>query len=143
MKLTQISLFLENRKGRLADVCSVLGKNKVNIRALTIAETDEFGVLRMVVDQPDKALATLRSNGFVASVTHIVAVEVDDRPGGLAAVLRVLTDAGLNIEYMYGFVEKKTDRALMVFRFDDPDRALEILRTNGINVVGQAEVQSL
>jgi hypothetical protein len=143
MKLTQISLFLENRKGRLAEVCSVLGRDKVNIRALTIAETDEFGVLRMVVDQPDKALATLRAGGFVASVTHIVALEVDDRPGGLAAVLRVLTEAGLNIEYMYGFVEKKTDRALMVFRFDDPDKALEVLRKNGINVVGQAEVQSL
>lgn len=143
MKLTQISLFLENRKGRLADVCTLLGKNSINIRALTIAETDEFGVLRVVVDQPDKALQVLKSAQFVATVTQIVAIEVDDQPGGLAGILRTLNDAGLNIEYMYGFVEKKSDKALMVFRFDEPDRALQVLKTNRIAVVGQSEIESL
>ncbi|MBD3239588.1 MAG: ACT domain-containing protein [Chitinivibrionales bacterium] len=143
MKVTQISLFLENRKGRLAEVCSLLGETGVNIRALTIAETDEFGVLRMVVDNPDKALQTLRANNFVASVTDIVAIEVGDRPGGLAAVLKTLNENDLNIEYMYGFVEKKSDNALMVFRFDEPDRAIEVLQGAGLSVVGKSDIESL
>jgi len=143
MKITQISVFLENRKGRLAEVATMLGKNDVNIRALTIAETDEFGVLRVVVDSPDKALDLLRANHFVATVTEIVAVEVDDRPGGLADILTMLNKNGLNIEYMYGFVEKKTDMAIMVFRFDEPDRALDVLQKNKIKVVGQSEIKTL
>ncbi len=143
MKVTQISVFLENRKGRLAEVTSMLGEGGVNIRALTIAETDEFGVLRIVVDAPEKALEMMRAHRFVATVTDIVAVEVDDKPGGLAAVLGAVNDAGLNIEYMYGFVEKKTDRALMVFRFDEPDRALEVLGKKGLHVVGQSDIGSL
>jgi hypothetical protein len=143
MKLTQISVFLENRKGRLSQVCGILGENSVNIRALTIAETDEFGVLRMVVDNPDKALAVLKKNDMVASVTQIVAVEVDDTPGGLARILKVVTQENLNIEYMYGFVEKKSDRALMVFRFDEPDRAIKVLKAAGVNVVGQKDVEAL
>jgi len=143
MKVTQISLFLENRKGRLFDVCTLLGKNGINIRALNIAETDEFGILRMVVDKPDKALSVLKANHFVASVTDIVAVEVDDRPGGLANVLRIVTETGLNIEYMYGFVESRTDKALMVFRFENPDKALDVLQKNGVSVVGSSEVETL
>jgi hypothetical protein len=143
MKITQISVFLENRKGRLAEVTSMLGKGGVNIRALTIAETDEFGVLRMVVDSPDKALELLRSNRFVATVTDIVAVEVEDKPGGLAAILTAITENELNIEYMYGFVEKKTDQALMVFRFDQPDKALQVLKQKGMRVVGQSDIKTL
>ncbi len=143
MKVTQISLFLENRKGRLAEVCSLLGETGVNIRALTIAETDEFGVLRMVVDNPEKALQSLRANNFVASVTDIVAIEVGDRPGGLAEVLKTLNENSLNIEYMYGFVEKKSDNALMVFRFDEPDRAIEVLQGAGLSVVGRSDIESL
>jgi hypothetical protein len=143
MKITQISVFLENRKGRLAEATRTLGKAGVNIRALTIAETDEFGVLRIVVDTPQKALDALRSGKFVATVTDIVAVEVDDRPGGLASILDSLSDSGLNIEYMYGFLEKKTERAIMVFRFDEPDKALETLSKNGVKVIGQADIQSL
>ena len=127
MKINQISIFLENRKGRLLEVTELLGKNKINIRALTIAETDDFGILRTVVDDPSKALTILKQAGFMANHTEIVAVEVDDNPGGLAKILKALDSAGLNVEYMYGFVEKQSDRALMVFRFDDSDRAVERL----------------
>jgi hypothetical protein len=143
MKLRQISLFLENRKGRLYDVCTVLGENGINIRALNIADTDEFGILRMVVDKPEEALNVLKEHTFVASVTDVVAVEVDDKPGGLAHILKTVTDTGLNIEYMYGFVEKKTDKALMVFRFDNPEQAIEVLTAQGISVVNQGEIESL
>ncbi|MFA5094952.1 MAG: ACT domain-containing protein [Candidatus Omnitrophota bacterium] len=134
MKITQLSVFLENRRGRLYDAARVLGEASVNIKALTIAENEEFGILRMVVDKPEKALELLKKNGFVASITDIVAVEVSDRPGGLAVILKILDDNGINLEYMYAFVEKNADNAIVVFRFDDPDRAIEVLSKNNIRV---------
>jgi len=143
MKLTQISVFLENRKGRLYDVCSLLGNHDINIRALTIAESPEFGILRLVVDKPKDAVDILKRKGFIAKLTDIVAVEVDDKPGGLARVLRVLYDNSVNVEYMYGFVEKFSDRALLVFRFDSPDKAIVILKKNKINIVGTKSLEKV
>jgi len=141
MKITQISVFLENRKGRLHEVAALLGKSGINIRALNIAETDDFGVLRLVVDNAAEALKVLKSGGFVASTTDIVAVEVGDRPGGLADVLRILSVSGINIEYMYGFFEKKSDKAVLVFRFDDPDAAVAILNQNHVRIINEADVK--
>lgn len=143
MRIKQISVFLENRKGRLHEVCSMLGEAKINIRALTIAETETFGVLRMVVDKPAEAVEMFRQNNITANQTDVVAVEVPDTPGGLAQVLKVLTDNNLNVEYMYGFVEKFSQSALLVFRFDDPERAGEILKQTGINVVGEQDIKGL
>ena len=143
MKITQISVFLENRKGRLYDVCSLLGSNGVNIRALTIAETESFGVLRIVVDKSDLAVKLLRENQFVANFTDVVAIEVGDKPGGLAAVLKALSDNDVNIEYMYGFVEKFSDKALLVFRFEDTDFAQQILARNSIPVVSRKDIEGL
>jgi len=143
MKITQISVFLENRKGRLFEVCSLLGSNEINIRALTIAETESFGVLRIVVDKPDIAVKLLHKNGFVANYTDVIAVEVSDKPGGLAAVLQVFADNDVNIEYMYGFVEKFSDQALLVFRFEDTERAGNILAQNEIKIVTQSEIEGL
>ncbi|MCX5687974.1 MAG: ACT domain-containing protein [Candidatus Omnitrophica bacterium] len=143
MKLTQISVFLENRKGRLCDVGSLLGNHGINIRALTIAESPEFGILRMVVDKPKDAVDILKRKGFIAKLTDIVAVEVDDRPGGLAQVLQILYDNSINVEYMYGFVEKFSDRALLVFRFDSPDKAISVLKKNKINIVGAKAMESI
>jgi hypothetical protein len=143
MKLTQISIFLENKKGRLYDVCDILGKKKINIRALTIAESEEFGILRIVVDRPQEAIKILKQNNFVANLTDIVAVEVEDRPGGLARILKVLSDGKINIEYMYGFVEKHSDNALLVFRFEDPDKAIGFLKKNKIRVIGSQELKGL
>ena len=143
MKITQISVFLENRKGRLYDVCSLLGENDVNIRALTIAETESFGVLRIVVDKSEAAIQLLQDNGFVANFTDVVAIEVGDRPGGLAAVLKIFSDNDVNIEYMYGFVEKFSDKALLVFRFEDTDFAQQILAKNSISVVTKQEIGGL
>ena len=143
MKITQISVFLENRKGRLFDVCSLLGENNINIRALTIAETESFGVLRIVVDKSDVAVKILTENGFVANMTHVVAVEVGDKPVGLASVLKIFADNDVNIEYMYGFVEKFSDKALLVFRFEDTDLAQQILAKNDIKVVTEKEIKGL
>ncbi len=143
MKLTQISVFLENRKGRLYDVCSLLGKTGINIRALTIAETESFGVLRIVVDKSDLAIQALRKNGFVANLTDVVAIEVGDKPGGLAEILGVFSDNDVNVEYMYGFVEKFSDNALLVFRFEDTDKAAKILADKGVKVVTRREIEGL
>ncbi len=143
MKITQISVFLENTKGRLADVCTLLGTNGINMRALTIAETPEFGILRVVVDKPEEAIRLLRENNFVANLTEIVAVEVDDRPNGLGRILNMLSDNNINVEYMYGFVEKFSEQALLVFRFDDTDKAIETLRKNGVRIVGKNEINNL
>ena len=143
MKITQISVFLENRKGRLFEVCSLLGQNNINIRALTIAETETFGVLRIVVDKPELATEVFKTNRITANLTSVVAVEVDDRPGGLAAALKILSDHDLNVEYMYGFVEKATDRAMLVFRFEDTDRATKVLANSGIRVVTESDIRGL
>jgi len=132
MKINQISIFIENTKGRLAEVCSILGENNINIRALTIAETPEFGILRVVLDKPEEAKEILKKNGFIATSADIVAVEVSDEPGGLAKALKVLAENNINVEYMYGFIEKATDKALMVFKFENIDKAIEVLNINGI-----------
>jgi hypothetical protein len=141
MKITQVSVFLENKKGRLLEVCSLLGKHNINIRALNVAESEGFGVLRIVVDKPQEAVDLLKKNNLVANLTDVVAVEVEDKPGGLARVLEVLSKNNINVEYMYGFVEKHSNNALMVFRFDEPEKAAKILLSNGITVVKQAQLQ--
>ena len=141
MKLTQISVFLENKEGRLFDICSLLGENDVNIRALNIAETSDYGILRMVVDKPEQALAVMKQNNIVASLTDVVGVEVEDRPGGLVEVLKILRENQINVEYMYGFFEKLTDCALLVFRFDNTAKATEILKDNGINIIASEALE--
>ncbi|MCK9431458.1 MAG: ACT domain-containing protein [Candidatus Omnitrophica bacterium] len=143
MKITQLSVFLENKKGRLYGAAQVLGEAGIDIKALTIAESEEFGVLRMVVDKPQEGLKALKEKGFVASITDIVAVEVGDHPGGLADVLKIFNDHDINLEYMYAFVEKNADNAIVVFRFDDPDKAIAVLSKNNIRVLGKKEIESL
>lgn len=143
MKVQQISIFLENRAGRLNTVTRVLGDEKVNIRALSLADTSDFGILRLIVDQPDKAKTVLTAEGFTLTLTEVIAVEVPDQPGGLADVLALLSNAGVNVEYMYAFVEKATDKAVLVFRFDDTDRAISALQGDGVRILRGEEVLSL
>ncbi len=143
MKLTQISIFLENRAGRLHDVCSLIGKNGINIRALTVAESEEFGILRIVVDKPEETIKVLKKNGFTAEFTEIVAVEVADKPGGLAGILKLFSDNRINVEYMYGFLERFSEKALLVFRFDEPDKAIEVLKKNKVRIIGKEEFKNL
>lgn len=134
MKVTQISVFLENRSGRMRQVCSVLGQNNINIRALTVAETESFGVLRIVVDKPVDAIDVLKKNGFTANMTDVVVVEMQDKPGGLAGILAVLDDNKINVEYMYAFLEKTADKAMVVFRFEHPEKAVKVLTDNKITI---------
>jgi hypothetical protein len=139
-KVTQISVFLENKKGRLFEVCHLLGRAQVNIRALNISETADYGVLRLIVDRPFEAFNVLRENNIVASHTDVVLVEVGDRPGGLASILRVINASEVNLEYMYGFFERLPDKAMLVFHFDRPDEAIQMLRRNRIRICSLADL---
>lgn len=138
MKVRQISIFLENRSGRLASVLKEVGRAGVNIRALSLADTSDFGILRLIVDDVDKCVKALRDSGHTVSTTEVLAVEVPDHPGGLAGILDVLSRASLNVEYMYAFVSRATEKALVVFRFEKIDAAIAALQKAGISVV-QAE----
>jgi len=143
VKVRQISVFLENKSGRLAQVTQILGENGINIRALSIADTTDFGILRLIVNDPEKAYRALKEGGFTVSTTEVIAVEVDDRPGGLAAALQALDQAGINIEYLYAFVQKASSAALVVFRVEQLDEAVEALRAAGIRIIGESEVTLL
>ncbi len=135
MQVKQISIFLENKTGRLAQVTATLASAGVNIRALAVADTTDFGVLRLIVDDTEAAESALKDNGFTVRKTDVVAVEVADRPGGLNDLLNQLSDAGINIEYMYAFVRQSGDNAVMIFRFDHPQQAADRLKQNGIQVI--------
>ncbi len=143
MLLQQISIFLENKSGRLAEVTQVLGKGGINIRALTLADTADFGILRLIVNDNAAAERILKENGFTVGITDVVAVEVPDRPGGLAEVLSILGSAGINVEYMYAFVEKSAGNAVVIFRFDDSAKAIDLLGKTGINVLPGSKVYNL
>ena len=135
MKVEQISIFIENKSGRLAEVTRVLGDAAVNIRALSLADTSDFGILRLIVDQTDKAKETLKKEGFTVSKTEVVAVEVPDKPKGLYSILEVLEDGDVNVEYMYAFVERCGENAVIIFRFDDVEGAIKVLLDNDITVL--------
>ena len=143
MKVKQISIFLENKSGRLAGVTSVLGENGINIRALSIADTTDFGILRLIVNNPEKAFQVLKDEGFTLSTTDVIAVEVADAPGGLSTPLLLLDQAGINIEYLYAFVQKTSSAALVVFRVEQLDEAVRVLQENGIRLLSEEEVYQL
>lgn len=143
MKVKQISIFLENKSGRLAQVTRVLGDNGINIRALSIADTTDFGILRLIVNDPDKAYQVLKEAGFTVSTTDVIAVEVTDEPGGLAKALMTLDRAGINIEYLYAFVQKATSAALVVFRVEQLEEAARALQEDGIRILSGDEVYVL
>lgn len=143
MQVEQISVFLENRAGRLAEVSSILAEAGVNIRALSLADTSDFGVLRLIVDNNEKAMETLKIAGFTVGKTNVVAVEVEDRPGGLHKILDVLFKSGINVEYMYAFVQQSGNNAVMIFRFDQTGKAINVLAESNIKTIDGKTLYSM
>jgi hypothetical protein len=143
MKLKQISVFLENRKGRLAEALETLALAKINIRTLSIADTSEFGILRLIVPDPDKAKKVLEKANFTVKENSVIAVMIDDRPGGLAASLRVLSDAIINVEYLYAFVEKSGEKAVVILRTEVVDAGIKALKSAGIGLLKADQVYKL
>jgi hypothetical protein len=136
MKIKQISVFIGNKKGRLAMVTEVLEKAKIDIRALSLADTADFGMLRMIVDNPDRCAAVLKESDFAVQETDVLAVEVADAPGGLHRILKIFDENDINIEYVYAMVEKRRNAAAVIFRVEDYQKAIDVLTKNGIALVG-------
>lgn len=135
MKVKQLSLFLENKPGALSRPVELLAQAGLNILTLTLADTKEFGILRIVVREWEAAQKLLEAEGLVVKLTDLVAIEVEDKPGGLASILKAIEQAGVNLEYMYGFTLKHEGKGILAFRFDDPDRAIAALGEKGVRTV--------
>lgn len=133
MIVKQISVFIENDTGRLAEITQVLGKNGISIKALSLADTTKFGILRLIVDQPDKAETALKEVGMTVAITEVIAVPILDEPGGLARVLTTLENANISVEYVYAFVGSHAGNAYVILRVEDNEKAASILKENGIN----------
>ncbi|MFA6283613.1 MAG: ACT domain-containing protein [Desulfurivibrionaceae bacterium] len=143
MKVKQIAIFLENKSGRLADISHTLAENAINIRALSLADTADFGILRLVVNDTTKAQQVLKENGFTVGITEVLAVEVPDKPGALDCILQVVRDAGLNVEYMYAFTKKSGESGMLLFRFDNQDAAVAVFQKAGFRLLSDDEVHAL
>lgn len=139
----QLSVFLENKAGRLSNVTRVLGEAGINIRALSIADTSDFGILRLIVNDPVKAYKILKEAGFTVSETEVIAVRVQDSPGGLAAVLEQMSEANLNIEYLYAFLGTSEDDALVIFKVEDIKKARVAFTEKGIKFLEEKELYQL
>ncbi|MBR2465904.1 MAG: hypothetical protein IKB38_03110 [Clostridia bacterium] len=140
MRIKQLSIFVENKTGRLHSIIDALSKANVNLRALSIADTTDFGILRVIVDDSDAAKAVLSEIGVISKITDVIAVKIDDKTGGLASVLDTLSDSGIFIEYMYAFLGREAGRALMVLKSSDDDAAAAALTAAGIALTEQSEI---
>ena len=135
MTIKQISVFLENVSGRLAEVTKIMSSGGVNLRAITIADTADFGILRIVSDNPEQTLKILEDNGFTARVTEVLAVEIEDKPGGLARVMDIFFNNDVNIEYLYASLEKNRDNAVVIFKVEDIMHGQKIIKENGLTAI--------
>ncbi len=143
MKVKQIAVFLENKSGRMAEITSVLARNGINIRAMSLADTADFGILRLIVNDTDNAKQILKDNGFTVGMTEVLVIEVVDKPGGLASVLQTIKENDLNIEYMYAFTQKSGETGLIIFRFDEIDNAITALSKSGVRILSGEEVYAI
>ncbi len=143
MRIQQLSVFLENKPGRLSSVCRALAEAGINLITLSLADTRQFGILRLIVADWQRARQVLEECGCAVTITDVLAVEVEDKPGGLAAVLSLVETAGISVEYMYAFAMKAGENAMLVFRFDQMDRAVEVLQAGGVNVLEPSRLFSL
>ena len=140
MKIHQLSVFLENKPGQLRAACAEAARAGINIVTLSLADTEQFGILRLIVQDWEKAKTILEKAGFVVKVTEVLAIEVSDEPGGLSRILDIVDQAGLNIEYMYAFTERRGSKAALVFRFENPDKAEQALKATSVNVLKDVQL---
>ena len=143
MTIEQLSVFVENKPGRLVEALEALAGAGIDLRALSLADTADFGILRVIVDRPSHALEVLQEAGYLVKSSEVISVVVGDRPGGLASVLRVLADAGVDVEYTYAFVAHSHDKAFVILRVVDNDAAISVLKDNGVSLLAQDEVYGM
>jgi hypothetical protein len=140
MKIHQLSVFVENSPGHLRAPCQALADAGINLATLSLADTQQYGILRLIVGDWQRAKSVLEAAGFVVKVTEVLAIEVPDRPGGLADVLRVIEQAAINVEYMYAFAEKRNDKAVLIFRFENADAAIAALAHSEVNLIDNVDL---
>ena len=138
--IKQISVFLENKTGALGEVVKFMAENNINLRALSIADTEDFGILRIITDDPDSSIEKIKNAGYSAKLTNVLAVEIDDKPGSVSKIVDVLSTEGISIEYTYAFLSKKADRAYIIIRADNSEKASELLKKSGITVSQQQDL---
>ena len=143
MTVKQISVFLENRPGALAEFTRILEKSNMNLRALSLAESEDFGIVRVIVDDPFETIRILKDEGYVCSITKVIAVEIEDKPGALVKMLNILGDNQVNLEYSYAFLAKKANSAFMILRVEDNERAIKVLTKNGIRPICHEDMEKL
>ena len=143
MFIKQISIFVENKTGRLSAVTKLLGENGIDIRALSVADTKDFGILRLIVNNPDKACEILKNDSCTVSITNVIAIGINDKPGGLAAAMECLYAANISVEYMYAFISKSDSQAAVILRVDNNDKAAEALKENGFKMLTSQEVYEI
>ena len=139
----QISVFVENKSGRLAEVTRLLGENNIDISALSIADTTDFGILRIIVNKPEEAEKILRENELTVTITEVIAIAIEDQPGSLARALKFLDNSQIGIEYMYAFVGKATNEAFVILRTENPQKAIDVLIKENIRVLDAKEAYSI
>ncbi|THB72124.1 MAG: ACT domain-containing protein [Gammaproteobacteria bacterium] len=140
MKIKQISVFLENKPGHLSSICKLLADAQINIVTISLADTEDFGIVRLIVKEWEKAQQLLTDNGATVKVTELVAAEVEDKPGGLNKILEIIDSSHLNIEYMYAFTYRAKESAIMVFRFNNPEEAIALLSSKDVKVISEADL---
>ena len=143
MTVSQLSIFVENKAGKLVEITEVLGRAGIDIRAMSIADTQDFGILRLIVSDAEKAKKVLTENGNIVSITKVTAVAVDDKPGALTEVIKLLSDNGVNIEYTYAFITVSGKHACVVLRVEDNDKAIKLLSEHGIKLVCEEDIKNL
>lgn len=142
MLINQLSVFIENNKGTLASLTEALLKHKLDIRAIAVFDTNEFGIVRLIVDNPDRALVILKKEGFVAKSSKVIAVEPEDEPGSLNEIFKLMSANDINIEYIYSFVMRKHEMPYIVFKVDNQEKALKVLDEGGINLVAKEKIHT-
>jgi hypothetical protein len=142
MLINQLSVFIENKKGTLASLTEALLKHKLDIRAIAVFDTNEFGIVRLIVDDPDRALVILKKEGFIAKSSKVIAVEPEDEPGSLNEIFKLMSANDINIEYIYSFVMRKHEMPYVVFKVDNQEKALKVLDEGGINLVSKEKIHT-
>ncbi|MBQ4616854.1 MAG: ACT domain-containing protein [Clostridia bacterium] len=143
MTINQLSIFIENKEGKLADLTSTLAKENIDIRAMSVADTQDFGILRLIVSDTDRAIAALKETGCIVSVTQVLAISISDTPGSLSTVLRILSDNHISVEYVYAFITRRQEGAYVVFRVADNQAAAELLTKHGVKLATKDDIDAL
>lgn len=143
MIIKQLSIFVENKKGRLAEITKIISDAKVDIRALSIADTTDFGILRLIVNEPDRAAEALKEQGITVSVTNVIAVGINDTPGAFSVPMQILADADIDVEYLYAFITRKSEKAYVILRVADNDAAAKVLADKGVEILSEEEFHEM